>query len=114
MKPTLTLLLACIVLAGKAQTKTDSVFTHPLWETSSNMRLIGYDDYWHKSDTLQVVAYCLVDFDKAKFKWIKMYAITSRMQGATVINNVLKLYPEYLMSDRKTKSIYKVAYCITK
>ena len=69
-------------------------------------------NYAFRSDTTRVLAYVCTDWNKAKFKWLHLYSVANFGQYFNLNN--LKMYSEYLMPDRKTKSIYKVIYSISK
>lgn len=83
--------------------------------TASSLTSAGtnYFTINEKSDTIPVLAYCCVNFNKPKFKWIKMYGIRQYFGYITNFNGLM-IYESYLMSDRKTKSIYHVIYSIQK
>lgn len=66
-----------------------------------------------KIDTVQVLAYCIDDFDKPSLSWKKLYAIYGFNQPSVNFNGLM-VYQSYLMPDRKTPVTFKVVYAINK
>lgn len=115
MKKLFTITLLAATLCVKAQTKTDTLTRERLKST------YGMTYSWdglhrnytsQKPDTVQVIAFCL-DTATLDTKFRKMYAIQGLNYPSFNMNG-LTIYKQYLMPDRKTPSIYKVIYSITK
>ena len=78
-KPILTLILALVAIVGvKAQSKIDSaIFSGAITcDTCKIFYIPSQYTGFNRSDTTKVLAYVCTDWNKAKFKWMHMYAVS--------------------------------------
>jgi hypothetical protein len=112
MKTTLiTILLAFVALAGKAQ---ELKLSNLKPATKEDLKRIVWSNgatFNQKPDTVKVIAFCQDTIHSTNFTWRKMYALIGISHMAVNINGVM-LYKEYLMPDKKTKPTFKVIYAI--
>lgn len=108
---TLTIILLLLIVSGgvMAQSKLYGD-TSRITATSGHIYL---GNEFNKIDTVQVLAYCLIDFDKAVFKWQKLYAVYGTMKPYLSLDDNFKRFQEYLTLDKK-KYTGKVIIAIQK
>lgn len=105
MKKILIILILLCSIGVKAQT----IKTSPL-DINTN---IVYTFTERKPDTVQVLAYCIDNFDTPTFSWRKLYAVYG-WDFPSINLNDLVIYKKYLMPDRKAPVTFKVVYAIKK
>lgn len=117
---TLTICLIIVTYLGYGQIRIDNgdfkdnmpVYNLKTGHLEYNYQITSINDAVIKEGTTAVIAFC-IDTSTLKTTFRKMYGISSFEKGAVFINGII-IYKEYLMPDRKTKSIYRVVYSIEK
>lgn len=110
MKTTITLILLALSFSAMGQTKSK-------WQRDT---LITIDTSYHRytiygftsTDTVKVIAYCLIDPEKLKFNWLKLYGVIGGNYTAVNFNGLM-IYNQYL-DLKKSPVKFKVIYSINR
>jgi len=81
--------------------------------TTTNFINGSYPSIHSTLDTVQVLAYCLIDADTPTFIWLKAYAIYGLDYPYVNFNGIM-IYKKYLTLHGKEPFPFKVVYAITK